>query len=75
MDVFSIFLNMKICCVFSLETPHQGDFNEYTQYTSFGIKKENHPELFQICCSGKSPSGDLSPFAWLINFKFLAMPL
>ena len=33
-------LNMKICCVFSLESPHQGDSNEYTQYTIFNIKKK-----------------------------------
>ena len=28
-----IFYNMKVCCVFSLESPHRGDSNEYTQYT------------------------------------------
>ena len=49
MDVFSIFFNMKVCCVFSLESPHQGHSNEYTQYTIFSIKKENHPKFFQIC--------------------------
>ena len=31
--------------MFSLESPHRGDSNEYTQYTIFSIKKENHPEL------------------------------
>ena len=39
MDIFSIFFNMKVCCVFSLE-PHRGDSNEYTQYTIFNIKKK-----------------------------------
>ena len=29
--------------MFSLESPHRGDSNEYTQYTIFIIKKENHP--------------------------------
>ena len=29
-----------ICCVFSLESPRQGDSNEYTQYTIFSIKKK-----------------------------------
>ena len=24
---------MKVCCVFSSESPHQGDSNEYTQHT------------------------------------------
>ena len=32
-DIFSIFFNMKVYCVFSLELPHPGDFNMYTQYT------------------------------------------
>ena len=31
---------MKICCVFSLESPHRGDSNEYTQYTIFHIQKK-----------------------------------
>ena len=39
-DIFSIFLNMKVCCVFSLESHHRGDSNEYTQYTIFNIKKK-----------------------------------
>ena len=40
---------MMVCCVFSLESPHWGDSNEYTQYTIFNIKNENHPKLSQIC--------------------------
>ena len=44
MDIFSIFFNMKVCCVFSLEPPHRGDSNEYTQYTIFIIKR-NHGRL------------------------------
>ena len=43
---------MKVYCVFSLELPHCGDSNEYTQYTICNIKKENHPELSQICRYG-----------------------
>ena len=38
---------MKVCCVFSLESPHRGDSNEYTQYTVFDIKKKitlNYPK-------------------------------
>ena len=34
-DNFSIFFNMKVCCVFSVESPHRGDSNENTQYTIF----------------------------------------
>ena len=40
MDIFSIFFNMKVCCVFLSESPHWGDSNEYTQYTIFNIKKK-----------------------------------
>ena len=29
--------------MFLLESPHRGDSNEYTQYTIFNMKKENHP--------------------------------
>ena len=42
-----IFYNMKVCCVFSLESPHRGDSYEYTQYTVFNIKKKitlNYPQ-------------------------------
>ena len=44
---FRIFFNMKVCCVFSSESPHQGDSNEYTQYTIFNTKKKialNYPK-------------------------------
>ena len=39
-NTFSIFFNLKVCCVFSLESPHRGDSNENTQYTIFNIKKK-----------------------------------
>ena len=41
MDIFSILFNMKVCCVFSLESPHRDDSNEYTQYTIFSIKRKS----------------------------------
>ena len=47
MDIFSIFFNMKVCCVFSLELPYRGDSNECIQYTIFSIKKKitlNYPK-------------------------------
>ena len=47
MDIFLIFFNMKVCCVFSLESPHRGESNGYTQYTIFNIKKKitlNYPK-------------------------------
>ena len=48
MDIFSIFFNMKVCCLFSLDSPQRGDSNEFTQYTIFNIKKKitlNYPNL------------------------------
>ena len=47
-DIFSIFFNMKVCCVFSLKSPHRGDFNEYIQHTIINIKKGNPLKLSQI---------------------------
>ena len=39
---------MKVYCVFSLESPHGGDSNEYIQYTIFNIKNTlNCPNLKQ----------------------------
>ena len=35
--------------MFSLESPHRGDFNEYTQYTIFNMNKKKHPKLSKIC--------------------------
>ena len=46
-NIFSIFFNMKVYCVLSLELPHGGDSNEFTQYTIFNIKKKvtlNYPK-------------------------------
>ena len=40
MDIFSIFFNMKVCCMFSLESPHRGDSNEYSQHTIISIKRK-----------------------------------
>ena len=49
MDIFLILFNVRVCCLFSLESPHQGDSNEYTQYTVSNINTENHPKLSQVC--------------------------
>ena len=35
---------MKVCCVFSLESPHRGDSNEYTQHFIINIKGKS-PEI------------------------------
>ena len=42
-----MFFDMKVCCVFLLESPHRGDSNENTQYTIFNMNKKNtlnHPK-------------------------------
>ena len=56
-DIFSIFFNMKVYCVFSLESPHGGYSNEYTQYTIFNITKKvklNYPKsaVMEFCSKG-----------------------
>ena len=51
-NIFLIFYNMKVYYLFSLESPHRGDSNKYTQYTIFNTKKENHPKLSEICNYG-----------------------
>ena len=43
--------------MFSLESPHGGDSNEYTQYTIFNIKKENQPKLPKIYSYGSFSQG------------------
>ena len=42
--LFSIFYNVKVQCVFTLESPHRGDSNENAHYTIFNFEKENHPK-------------------------------
>ena len=42
-DIFSIVYNIKVYCVFSLESPHRGDSNKYTQYTIFNTKQRKSP--------------------------------
>ena len=48
--------------MFSLESPHRGDSNEYTQYTIINIKKKNHPKLSQICSYGIFSKGPKNKF-------------
>ena len=63
-DIFSIFFDMKVYCVYSLESPQRGDSNKYTQYTISQYKKESHPKLSQICNYGicsKGPKNEFEP--------------
>ena len=43
MDILLIFFNMKVYCVFSLESPHRGDSYKNTQHTIFNRKKKISP--------------------------------
>ena len=38
-NIFLIFFNMKVCYVFSLESPHRGDSNEYKQHNIFLLEE------------------------------------
>ena len=53
---------MKVCCLFSLESPNRGDSNEYTQYTISQYEKENQPTLSQICSYGIFSKGHKNEF-------------
>ena len=78
-DIFPIFFNMKACCVFSLESPHRGDSNEYTQYTISNIKKKitlNYPKSAvtgfvprDSRTSSKQPSG-FEPLQFYCTFFY-----
>ena len=53
--MFSSFFNMKVRCVFLLESTHRSDSNEYTQHTSIRIKKKicrNYPKYINVCSCG-----------------------
>ena len=55
--MFLILYKMQVYCVFSLESPHRGDSNEYTQYTIFDMNTKNTPKLFQIYSYGLFSKG------------------
>ena len=46
--IFWIFFRMKARCVFSLESPHRGDSNEYTQHDIINIKRNSLKNEFEI---------------------------
>ena len=48
--------------MFSLESPHRGDSNEYTQYTIFNMNKKEHHKLFQIYSYGLFSKGLMNEF-------------
>ena len=66
MDICFTFFDMKVCCVFSLESPHRGDSNENTQYTIFNINKKNTLNYPKSAAKGFFPrdSGTSSKQLW-----------
>ena len=60
---------MKVCCVFSLESPHWGDSNEYTQYTIFNIKKEITLNYPKICSYGIFSKGLKNEFETAVVYE------
>ena len=77
--IFLIFFNMKVCCVFSLESPHQGDSNEYSQYIIINIKKKitlNYPKYHYVCSYGIFSYGHKNKFEIaLVNEPSVFEPL
>ena len=57
MDIFSIFFNMKVFCVFSLESPHRGDSNEYTEYTIFNVENKITQNYLKSAAMGFCSNG------------------
>ena len=50
--------------MFSFGSPHRGDTNEYSHYTIFNIKRENHPKLSKKSAWG----GRVVRLCW-VNFQ------
>ena len=43
--MFFLFYHAIVCCVYSLESPHRGDSNEYTQHTIIVENRKDFPKL------------------------------
>ena len=50
--IFFIFFNMKVYYVFSLELPHRGDSNVYTQHTIVISKNKITPDYSKSAALG-----------------------
>ena len=71
---FLIFVNTKVCWVFSLESPHRGDFNDYTQYTIFNTNKKNTLK-YPNCSSGIFSRGLKNEFETAVNEPSVLEPM
>ena len=61
--------------MFSLESPQRGNSNEYTQYTIFQYKKENIPQLSQLCNYGICSMGLKNEFETAISVRAIEVLL
>ena len=52
--------------MFSSESPHRGDSNEFTQYTIFNIKKENHLNYPKSAAMGFFSNGPKNEFETVV---------
>ena len=61
--------------MFSLESPHTGDSNKYTQYTIFEIKRKS-PKFSEVCNYGILSKGLKNDFeTTVVNGLSLFQPL
>ena len=58
---------MKSCCVFSLESPHRGNSNEYTQYNILNEKKKQQEMLQYVTDAPEGPLCD-TPSHYALSF-------
>ena len=62
--------------MFTLESPHRGDSNGYTQYTIFSMNMTKLPKLSQICSYGLFSKGLKNKFETaVVNEPSLFEPL
>ena len=67
---FSFFYHDVVCCVYSLESPHRGDSNNYTQHPIIVSKIEKISLIIAICLTWFTLSGSSYP-----NLEQLSMVL
>ena len=62
--------------MFSLESPHRGNSNEYTQYTILNMDNEKHPKLSPIYSYGIFSKGLKNEFETaVVNEPLVFEPL
>ena len=75
-NIFSIFLNMKVCCIISLKSSHRGASNENTQYTIFNIKKKIILNCVKSAAMGSFSKGPKNEFKTaVVNEPSVSEPL